>query len=326
MRLTVVLLSSLLALPAIAQENKILVADASSSGTYATMVKEIKTVCSSEGGPLLIDEVKVSGGAADNLEALANNRASVAFLHSDVIFLMSQSDPKYKELKTLVALYPEEIHIIALRNANLKVGGHVLGIGAKDVTLSDLGSLKNYKVGAAGGGVYTARLLTGQGEGHFDVVPFESGKELIPALDSGQVQAVIFVGGAPLANVEALDWSKYKLLPIPESMQARMQGVYRPATITYKSSGPIKTMAPYAIALTRKYKSPRMIAPQLAFRKCFLEHLDDLKETPGMHPKWQAVDPDNHGTWDWYEIPGEAAAAPAALAPTVKTVGPKKKL
>jgi TRAP-type uncharacterized transport system substrate-binding protein len=305
--------SLLLDATASAQENKLLVADASSSGTYAAMVGEIKKFCS--GDALTIEEIKVSGGATDNLAALVNNRASLAFLHSDVIFAMSQSDAKYRQLKTLVALYPEEIHILALKNSGIKVGQR-LGFGGSEVVFKDLASLNGYKVGAAGGGVYTARILTGQGEGHFDVVPFDSGKELIPALDGGQIQAVIFVGGAPLANVEALDFNRYKLLPITEPMATKVQAIYRPATLSYKNSGIIRTLAPDAIALTRKYTTPRMVAPQRAFRTCFYEHLDDLRETPGMHPKWQQVDASNHGTWEWYEIPGDVASAPVPRAET----------
>lgn len=301
-----------------AQENKILVADASSSGTYAAMVGEVKKFCSNDA--LTIEEIKLSGGATDNLNALANNRASVAFLHSDVIYAMSQSDPKYKQLKTLVALYPEEIHIIALRNSGIKTG-KTLGMGGTEVVFRDIMGLAGYKIGAAGGGVYTSRILQGQGEVRFDVVPFDSGKDLIPALDAGQVQAVIFVGGAPLANVEALDFTRYKLLSIPESVATKLQTVYHSASISYKNSGVVRTLAPDAIALTRKYTRPQMIAPQLAFRKCFYEHLDDLKETPGMHPKWQSVDPTNHGTWDWYEIAGSEPAP----TPTTQVVGPLHK-
>lgn len=298
-----------------AQENKILVADSSSSGTYAAMVGEVKKFCSNDS--LTIEEIKVTGGATENLNALANNRASIAFLHSDVIYAMSQSDPKYKQLKTLVALYPEEIHVIALRKSGIKVG-QKLGFGGSELVFTDLTSLSGQKVGAAGGGVYTARILQGQGEVRFDVQPFDSGKDLIPALDSGQVQAVIFVGGAPLANVEALDFAKYKLLSIPDGVATKLQTVYHTATISYKNSGVVRTLAPDAIALTRKYTRPQMIAPQKAFRECFYAHLDDLKETPGMHPKWQTIDPANHGTWDWYEIPG---SEPAPVQST-QTVGP----
>lgn len=316
-KLLFTLLFCIFATSASAQESKLLIADASSSGTYAKMVSELKNFCSNDS--LVIEEIKISGGATDNLNALINNKASAALLHSDVIYAMAQSDPKYQQLKTLIALYPEEIHVVALRNSNLKIKT-MLGFGGTTIEFNDLMSLKGFKVGAAGGGVYTSRILTGQGEVHFDVVQFDTGKELLPALDNGQVQAVVFVGGAPLANIEALDGRKYKLLSIPESVTSKLSTVYHTTTINYPNlkSGAVRTMAPDAIILTRKYSRPQMIAPQRKFRDCFYEHLGDLQETPGLHPKWQVVDQNNHGTWAWYEIPGSEL-------PPVQTVVVKKK-
>lgn len=314
-----ILLAALLtfhALPSVAQENKILVASASSSGTYTKMLKEISAWCSKDDAILKIEEVAVKGGSTDNLEALVNNKASVAFMHSDVITAMAMSDSKYKKLKTLVALYPEEIHVIARRSSGIKTGG-TMGFGGSEIVFNTLADLKGHKVGAAGGGVLTARLLQGQGEGGFNVVDLGEGSAVMPALDAGQVQAVIFVGGAPLDKVAGLDGSKYKLLPIPEAMSGKVGNVYEKGTLNYPNlkSGSTRTLAAKAIVVTRQYTRPQMVAPQKKFRECFYAHLDDLKETPGTHPKWQSVDPSDRGSWDWYEIPGEAGPAVAAPAP-----------
>jgi len=295
----------LISAPALAQDNKLLVAASSSSGTYSQMLKEITQFCST--GDLTIEETKTEGGATANLAALANNKASAAFLHSDVIFASAQSEPKYKELKTLVALYPEEVHVLTLRSSKIKKGG-TMGFGAKTVEFGTLADLKGYKVGAAGGGAITARVLQGQGEIHYDVVEKGSGKEVMAALDSGEIQAAIFVGGAPLHSIESLSADQYKLLPIPEAVLPKVQTVYRSATINYGNlqSGPIRTLSAEAIILTRKYKSPRMVAPQRKFRSCFYKNLDDLKETPGLHPKWQMVEPESKAeassVWEWYQL------------------------
>ncbi len=308
---TVIASLLVIALPALA-EDKLIVAAASSSGTYHTMLSEIVEFCSADGGDLRIEESPVKGGATDNLYALANNRVSAAFLHSDVVYAMAQAEPKYRELKTLVALYPEEIHVLALRNSKTVVKGKNVWNKDKVVEFDDLGKLRDHRVGAAGGGCITARVLTGQGEGHFDVTCFDTGKEVLPALQSGEIDAAIFVGGSPLPNVEALSSAEFKLLPIPEAMASKVSGVYKTATIDYRNlkSGPVKTLAPEAIILTRKYTRPQMIAPQAKFRRCFLDHLDDLKETPGKHPKWQLVDASNHGVWEWYELPNSPANQP----------------
>jgi TRAP-type uncharacterized transport system substrate-binding protein len=276
------------------------VADASSSGTYKAMMSEIMDVCS-DNALQIVELPGQTGGATDNLQALVNNRVQAALLHSDVIFASAMADPSLKQLKTLVALYPEEIHVLALRHSRTK--RRVV----QTVEFTTLADLAGYKVGAAGGGVLTARILSGQGEGHFDVVPFLSGKDVLPALDAGEIQAAIFVGGSPLPNLVPLSGDQYKLLPIPEAITNHLAGVtvYRPAIINYPNlnSGSIKTLAPQATILTRRYTLPKLVEPQARFRSCFYAHLEELQQTPGKHPKWQLVDPKDHGGWEWYELP-----------------------
>lgn len=300
--LSIFALVAVLVSPLRAQQ-RILVADASSSGTYKAMLSEIIEVCSDETFQI-VELPGQTGGATNNLDALVNNRVSAAFLHSDVIYAAAQADPAYRQLKTLVALYPEEIHVVALRQSKTS-GGFM-----RKAQFSTLADLEGFPVGAAGGGVITARILTGQGEGRFSVVPFGSGKEALAALDAGEVAAVVFVGGSPLPNIITLSGDQYKLLSIGESIATRLAGVYKSATVTYSNlnnGSAVKTLAASAIILTRRYTLPRMVAPQAKFRACFYSHLDELKETPGRHPKWQLVDPTDRGVWEWYEIPTTTA-------------------
>ena len=297
-------------------EDRLIVADSSSSGTYHAMMSEVAEFCSNEEVGLNITELPQKGGATDNLDALVNNRASVAILHSDVLTSASMGDAKYKQLKVLVNLYPEEVHVIALRS--LKVGGHFGMGGSEAQTLADL---KGMNVVAAGGGCITAKLLQGQGEGGFNVTCKDSGKEVIPSLESGESQAAIFVGGAPLTNIEQLNGNKFKLLSIPESISNRVQNVYKTTNVNVNypnlKSGSVRTIAATAQAVTRKYTRPNMIAPQAKFRACFFAHLDDLKETTGKHPKWQQVEASDRGGDNWYDIPEDVmnAATQSLVAP-----------
>jgi TRAP-type uncharacterized transport system substrate-binding protein len=288
----------------------LLVAAASSSGTYDQMLKQIMTYCN--GPDLQISEAPISGGATNNLQALMDNDVSAAFMHSDVIIAKSWANPDIHELKTLVALFPEEIHVLALKDSHLKTKGkYGTSYGSQDIIFNTLADLAGYTVGAAGGGAITASVLKGTGEVPFKVQTFDTGGEVIPALDNGTIQAAIFVGGAPLKNIKQLDGNRYKLLSIPESVSSKLKNVYQSATIDYANlhSGPIQTLAPLAIIATRAYTRERMVTPQRLFRQCFMDHLDDLKETPGMHPKWRKVSASNHGVWEYYNIPGEQTAA-----------------
>ena len=282
-----------------AGEETFTIAADSSSGTYRKMLSEIMNVCSTD--EFSIVEAKgVTGGAPGNLDALVNNKAQAAFLHSDVYFANAQSDSSYSKFQTLVALYPEPIHVLVLRESKTRGSG----FGAlSHVDFNSLADLKGFKVGAAGGGVYTARILQGQGEGGFTVVPYDTGAQAIDALNSGEVGALIFVGAAPLPNLEKLNKSAYRLVPIGESIASRVRGVYRDASINYNglTTGPIKTLAPIATLLTRKYSTASKVAAQRHFRECFLKNVDELKDNGS--PNWQSVDPADHGVLPWYDIP-----------------------
>lgn len=287
-------------------QDRILIGASSVSGTYEKMVSELSDYCSTDN--FVIDvSPKVKGGVLQNLDALKGNQVSAAFVRADVVFAMSQSDPAYHNFKTLVALYPEDIHILVLRQSRTKKLG-VFAFGYQEFTTAS--DLAGFAVGAASGGNITARILTGQL--HFsDVKDYQTGKEVFAALDSGEISAAVFVGGTPLPALESLSGDKYKLLPIGEGVAAVLSGVYRRANISYSNlrSGSVPTLSSDALIITRKYTTPKMIAPQAKFRQCFYDHLTELQEEPGKAPKWQEVNLQNHGTWDWYEIPGVVAPA-----------------
>lgn len=265
--------------------NSITVADDSSSGTYKQMVSDLNKVCSDYGFD--VNEMPgAKGGAVGNLNNLLTNHADAAFLHSDVFFAGMTGDTRYARLRTLIALYPEPIHVLVLRNSKTKKNW------VQTVTFNTLEDLKGYKVGAAGGGAVTARILQGNGQAGFaDVVEFGTGKEVIPALDNGTVDAAIFVGAQPLPNIDALpNKSNYKLIPIGENISTRVSTIYRSASINYTglTNGTLRTLAPVAVILTRVFALPTKVAAQQGLRACFERKLPELKDTAS--PNWQDVE------------------------------------
>jgi TRAP-type uncharacterized transport system substrate-binding protein len=294
------------------QDSRIVVAADSSSGTYSKMLGEIIGVCSTD--QFNIEAANgVTGGAPGNLEALVQNRAQAAFLHSDVFFANAMSDPSYRRFQTLVTLYPEPIHVLALKESKTSKSG-MTNFGKQE--FRSLVDAKGYTVGAAGGGVYTAKILQGQGEGGFNVQPYNSGAEVLAALDKGDIAIAIFVGAAPLPNLEtARNKANYKLIPIGEAIAAKVKAVYRPATVNYTGMtvGSVATLAPVATIMTRKYSTPEKIRAQANFRACFNKELGSLQDNAS--PNWQDVTVNDHGVLDWYELPTvEAVVAKAAAA------------
>lgn len=270
----------------------------SSSGTYKKMLGEIISVCSDDN--FSINEAKgITGGAVGNLDALVNNKAQAAFLHSDVFIAISKADVSYKRFQTLVTLYPESIHVLVLRESRMKKKGFT-SFGT--VEFNSLADIKDYPVGAAGGGVYTLKILKGDGGGEFNVVSYDSGSEVIKALDSGEIAAAVFVGAAPLPNLQSLPAGKYKIIPLGESIADKVKGIYRSTTISYPglTEGPVHTLAPPAVILTRKFSTPKKLEAQRHFRECFYKHLNDLKDNGS--PNWQLIEAGDKGVIDWYDI------------------------
>jgi TRAP-type uncharacterized transport system substrate-binding protein len=312
------------ALSAMAQDSRIVVAADSSSGTYNKHLGEIIGVCSSDQFAI-VPAQGVTGGAPGNLEALVQNKSQGAFMHSDVFLASSMADPSYKRFQTLVALWPEPIHVLTLKQTKTfrqetkkTYGGLSSETTNIPVMFNSLADTKGYTVGAAGGGIYTARVLQGQGEGGFQVQSYDKGDLVIAALEKGEIAAAIFVGAAPLPNLEKLNKAVYKLIPIGESITAKVKTVYRPASINYTglTSGPVQTIAPLAVIMTRKYTTPERVAAQANFRSCFYKELGNLQDNAS--PNWQEVKADDRGTLDWYELPNVKPVVSTASSTTKK--------
>lgn len=317
-KLILVTLVALFASPAFA-ESEITIASDSSSGTYHTTLAQIIRVCSTPPEFTVKEAAGISGGAVGNLQALLDNEVAAALLHSDVYLAKAGSDDGYQQIKTLLALYPEPVHIIALRNSGLKRGGH-LGYGGTTVEINSLQDTQGFSIGAAGGGVITARVLQGQGRGGFQVAEYGKGAEVLAALEKGDIVAALFVGAQPLQNIAKLDANKYKLIPIGDDIASRVSGWYRESKINYKglAAGPVKTIAPMALIMTREYKTAAKRLNQAHFRQCFYDHLDDLQDNGT--PQWRQVKPNDHGIpiIPWYEVSMISAASeqPAASQPS----------
>lgn len=272
-----------------AQNVTIRVAADSSSGTYSKMLGEVIRTCGSD--EFTIQFAKNSGGAVGNLDALFNNQADAAFMHSDVFMANAQADPTYNQFKTLVALWPEQIHVLTLRVSKTKKQG-TLSWGT--VEINSLQDASGFNVGAAGGGVITGRVLATPG--HFNVVDEQTGANVISALDNGQIAAAIFVGAYPLPNLQNLDKSKYKLVSIGENISNAVSNFYRPSKINYPglTNGPLSTLAPVATLITKQFRTTDKVNAQRALRACFTSSLAQLQDNGS--PNWQAVTAGDQGT------------------------------
>lgn len=268
--------------------------------TYSAMFKQMTEVC---GNTVPLVEVNSTGSMA-NIDMLVGNEVNAGFVQSDVLWLRARTE-ELGNVKTLLALHSEQIHLIA-RNEIVKTGG-VMGIGAKESVLQDITHLSGRRVGASGGSAVTAKVVRLQSEVAFQVVEYPTNDALMLALGKGEVDAALIVGGQPVALVKGLS-AAFKLLSIPASVQERLKGVYKTARLTYSNlnAAGVTTMSTEALMVSREYKTPKMLASLGAFRSCVLGKVDEIKDTTGSHPAWQGVDVNNKGKWAWMDLPGAA--------------------
>lgn len=137
-----------------------------------------------------------SGGAMQNIEALAKGTAQLAFIQSDVGFYASRGtrlfNQKYSGFSTVAVLYPEPVQIVTL-NPEIT---HVENLRGKTVS-----------IGAEGSGTYfnAVDVLAAYGMGFEDITPvFGSFGDSVEALKEGKIDAAFIVAGTPTPAVTEL--------------------------------------------------------------------------------------------------------------------------
>jgi TRAP-type uncharacterized transport system substrate-binding protein len=300
-RSLIVLLSIvLLAGAALAQTTQLKVSTGSSTGTYSRMFKEFAGTCKDQ--ILMIEQP--STGSIQNMDRLLGNEVNAAIVQTDVLFHRARNED-LSNIKTLIALHPEEVHVITRSESPIKEGGFG-GIGSKPISLTDVTSLAGRTVAAWGGGMVTAQVIRLQTEIPFTVAEVTDFKSAREGLDSGKFAAIIMVGGQPLVDVSTLN-SSYKLMPFPESTAGKLKSVYVPAKLNYSGLGAggtgIQTIATEALFVTREYKTDKYVQSLGALRTCFKAKVEEIAETTGTHKKWTAVKTTNNGKWPYYDLP-----------------------
>lgn len=284
----------------VSAQTQLKVSTGSSTGTYSRMFKEFQQTCKDQ-----IMQVEMpSTGSIQNMDRILGNEVNAAIVQTDVLFYRARNED-LSNIKTLFALHPEEVHVIAPTVSPIKVGG-VAGIGGKNLPLNSLVDLTDQPVAAWGGSVVTAQVIRLQSEIRFTVLEVQDFKSAKQALDEGKVAAIVMVGGQPMDDIKSLN-KNYKLLPFSEASIGKLKSVYVPAKLNYSNLGQggagIASVATEALYVTRAYKTPKFQESLGALRGCFKNNVGELSETLGTHKKWASVNPDNNGKWAYYTLP-----------------------
>jgi len=286
-----------LAVATVASAQSLKVSTGGKSGTYSKMFSELSSVCMNEVQMIELN----STGSVQNIDRIVGNESHAVFSQTDVVFFRARTED-FSNIKTLVALHPEEVHVVSLVDSKIKEGG-TMGFGAKPVQFNTVNDLAGRTVVAAGGSYITAQVIRLQTEIPFNVVEVTKNEDALAAVANGSAQAAILVGGQPLGTITALN-KTYKLLSFPDATMAKLKNVYNPAKVTYSSVGAagVQTISTSALLIAREYKTPKMVDGLAKLRSCILKNVPELAETISFHPAWSKVDVNNPGKWQFMQL------------------------
>lgn len=168
------------------------IATGPSDGTYFQIAQDIKNVAAKDGVELQVTPTK---GSIENIQLLASGKVDLAIVQLDALrFAFDVLKEKkgmdlFEKIKVVLNLYPEEIHILANRK-EIQTFYHLEG--------------KRVSIGTEGGGsALSAAVLFSI----YDInatTSFDSFEDAVKKVLDGALDAVIFVGGAPVPFIDKL--------------------------------------------------------------------------------------------------------------------------
>ncbi len=198
------------------------------------------------GAPGVVATAVASNGSVANINGIQSGQLESGFTQSDVAYWaytgtgVYEGKPKVSDLRLIANLYPETIHLVARKGANIK---SVADLKGKRVSLDEPGS----------GTLVDARIILGaygltEKDIHAEYLkPNQAGDKM----KDGGLDAFFFVGGYPTSAIAELASSGagIDLVPVtgPEvDKMLKQYGFFASDTIpanTYKGVPEVKTIA-----------------------------------------------------------------------------------
>jgi uncharacterized protein len=249
------------------------IATGSAEGTYFKIAQDIKQLVDKDGIPI---EIIQTNGSFDNINLLGAGKVDLAIMQLDVLRFVAEVMLKetglnvLQETKVVLNLYLEEIHVIA-----------------KDENIRTLTQLQGKKVSVGlekSGSALTAEvLLTGFGL-KIDAV-FDAPEEAVKKLSNGSIDALIFIGGAPVPAFQNLDKSFHFVTLPPDSGLEQIYPKKKIEKAVYSWADETETHAVPSVIMTRNRAENDYAAVLQKLVLAILvskEYLDS-----NGHPKWK---------------------------------------
>ena len=256
------------------QASALTLAAGSPEGTYLRIAQDIKKVAEAGGLPVEIIE---TNGSFDNIKLVSDGKADLAIMQLDVLQIVADIIRKeaglniLQEAKVVLNLYLEEIHVIA-----------------KSPDIKSLEQLQGKRVAVGpekSGSALTAKvLLTGFGLKVESV--FCTPDEAVKKLQAGEIDALIFVGGAPVPAFAHLDRS-FHFVALP--MNSGLEQLYPKKKIdksVYAWADAFDTHAVPSVLMTRNRLDSDYAATLQKLVLLILLNKEVLDSNG--HPKWKS--------------------------------------
>ena len=249
------------------------IATGSSEGTYFKIAQDINQIAEKEGIPI---HVVQTNGSFDNINLLAAGKVDLAIMQLDVLRFVAEVMRKetgvnvLQEAKVALNLYLEEIHILT-KNPDIRT---VQQLEGKRVSVGPekSGSALTSEVLLAGFGVKIQRV-------------FDAPEGAVKKLNQGEIDALIFVGGAPVPAFQKLDKS-FHFVSLP--MDSGLEQIYpkkKIAKSVYPWADEIDTHAVPSVIMTRNRAENDYVSAMQRLVLLILSQKDNLDATG--HPKWK---------------------------------------
>jgi TRAP transporter TAXI family solute receptor len=249
------------------------IATGSPEGTYFKIAQDIKQIVEKDGIPV---EIIQTNGSFENINLLGAGKVDLAIMQLDVLRFVAEVMLKetginvLQESKVVLNLYLEEIHIIT-KNENIRTVNQLQG--------------KKVSVGPEkSGSALTAEvLLTGFGL-KIDAA-FDPPEEAVKKLDKGDIDALIFIGGAPVPAFQNLDKSFHFVSLPAESGLEQLYPKKKIEKSVYSWADASETHAVPSVIMTRNRAEKDYVS---SLQKLVLSILvnKEYLDSNG-HPKWK---------------------------------------
>jgi len=214
------------------------------AGTYYPVGGLIANAISNP--PQLVLTAQASNGSVANVNSIVSGALESGFTQADVAYWaysgtgLFEGKGKMEDLRLIANLYPESIHLVAAKSANIK---SVADLKGKRISLDEPGS----------GTLVDARIiLSGWGIKESDVkADFLKPNQAAERMRDGGMDAFFFVGGYPTSAITELaaTGGGVDLVPLSGAEAEAIRKQYSffaadeiPAE-TYKNVGAVKTLA-----------------------------------------------------------------------------------